>query len=271
MHHTQFLAPEGDLDFLAGTLCALFVPCSGPAVLPVFFLCPPGVHHWFGLCPGRKQKESQSVVSGHTFSAFRPRSSVVSVLISLISDISPSGEKKLVQFLVWVDLGVTSRSATFLGSLHCPPIALLGGAVPHFFFTTLCGETLLCVACVCLLLWCRKGTQKSSGKQQPCTHKTHKGHKSRYFLELCVSSLRRDHANLLCIVPILTDVPCGIQQGGGDLCPHTVFVEQGQFGRPGGAWWGRLLGPWGTRVAERRRHSCARGAARAYDHFREAW
>ena len=26
-----------------------------------------------------------------------------------------------------------------------------------------------------------------------------------YFLNLCVSSLRRDHANLLCIVPILTD------------------------------------------------------------------
>ena len=27
------------------------------------------------------------------------------------------------------------------------------------------------------------------------------------FLDLCVSSLRRGHANLLCIVPILTDVP----------------------------------------------------------------
>ena len=26
------------------------------------------------------------------------------------------------------------------------------------------------------------------------------------FLDLCVSSLRRGHANLLCIVPILTDV-----------------------------------------------------------------
>jgi len=29
------------------------------------------------------------------------------------------------------------------------------------------------------------------------------------FLDLCVSSLRRGHANLLCIVPILSDVPEG--------------------------------------------------------------
>ena len=34
---------------------------------------------------------------------------------------------------------------------------------------------------------------------------THK--KSSTLLDLCVSSLRRGHANLLCIVPILTDVP----------------------------------------------------------------
>ena len=31
------------------------------------------------------------------------------------------------------------------------------------------------------------------------------------FLDLCVSSLRRGHANLLCIVPILSDVPEGTQ------------------------------------------------------------
>jgi hypothetical protein len=29
---------------------------------------------------------------------------------------------------------------------------------------------------------------------------------TRIFLDLCVSSLREGHANLLCIVPILTDV-----------------------------------------------------------------
>ncbi|TYI30525.1 hypothetical protein ES332_A05G394400v1 [Gossypium tomentosum] len=29
------------------------------------------------------------------------------------------------------------------------------------------------------------------------------------FLDLCVSSLRRGYANLLCIVPILSDVPEG--------------------------------------------------------------
>ena len=32
------------------------------------------------------------------------------------------------------------------------------------------------------------------------------------FLDLCVSSLRRGHANLLCIVPILSDVPEGTHQ-----------------------------------------------------------
>jgi hypothetical protein len=32
-----------------------------------------------------------------------------------------------------------------------------------------------------------------------------RGQKWLYFLDLCVSSLRRGHANLLCIVPILTD------------------------------------------------------------------
>ena len=31
------------------------------------------------------------------------------------------------------------------------------------------------------------------------------------FLDLCVSSLRRGHANLLCIVPIFTDDPEGFQ------------------------------------------------------------
>jgi len=33
-----------------------------------------------------------------------------------------------------------------------------------------------------------------------------KGKKFGPFLDLCVSSLRRGHANLLCIVPILSDV-----------------------------------------------------------------
>ena len=34
-----------------------------------------------------------------------------------------------------------------------------------------------------------------------------RGVKSAILLDLCVSSLRRGHANLLCIVPILTDAP----------------------------------------------------------------
>jgi hypothetical protein len=33
-----------------------------------------------------------------------------------------------------------------------------------------------------------------------------------YLLDLSVSSLRRGHANLLCIVPILADDPEGFQQ-----------------------------------------------------------
>ena len=38
-------------------------------------------------------------------------------------------------------------------------------------------------------------------------------------LDLCVSSLRRGHANLLCIVPILTDDP------------RRESIEKGRFGR----------------------------------------
>ena len=34
-----------------------------------------------------------------------------------------------------------------------------------------------------------------------------RNHKLFTLLDLCVSSLRRGHANLLCIVPILTDDP----------------------------------------------------------------
>ena len=35
------------------------------------------------------------------------------------------------------------------------------------------------------------------------------------FLDLCVSSLREGHANLLCIVPILTDVAEATEEIGG--------------------------------------------------------
>ena len=39
------------------------------------------------------------------------------------------------------------------------------------------------------------------------------------FLDLCVSSLRRGHANLLCIVPILSDVP----EGTINLCCFLLY------------------------------------------------
>ena len=40
------------------------------------------------------------------------------------------------------------------------------------------------------------------------------------FLDLCVSSLRRGHANLLCIVPILSDVPEGTM----GACRVLVYI-----------------------------------------------
>ena len=42
-------------------------------------------------------------------------------------------------------------------------------------------------------------------------------------LDLCVSSLRRGHANLLCIVPILTDDPRRESEGG-----KTAFTRNGR-------------------------------------------
>ena len=44
-----------------------------------------------------------------------------------------------------------------------------------------------------------------SGANQTGINKRKKGQKIDTLLDLCVSSLRRGHANLLCIVPILTD------------------------------------------------------------------
>ncbi len=48
-------------------------------------------------------------------------------------------------------------------------------------------------------LWCREGVKF-------VYRNGWKGKKFGPFLDLCVSSLRRGHANLLCIVPILSDV-----------------------------------------------------------------
>ena len=47
-----------------------------------------------------------------------------------------------------------------------------------------------------------------------------KGNNKKFgpFLDLCVSSLRRGHANLLCTVPILSDVPKGTM----DCSFHTL-------------------------------------------------
>jgi hypothetical protein len=60
------------------------------------------------------------------------------------------------------------------------------------------GKTCGC-ACVCARLWC-------PGR---CLYEARVRFTKELFtlLDLCVSSLRRGHANLLCIVPILTDDP----------------------------------------------------------------
>ena len=54
------------------------------------------------------------------------------------------------------------------------------------------------------------GQKKKQNKDNPEKHKgaIQEGERSNVtLLDLCVSSLRRGHANLLCIVPILSDDP----------------------------------------------------------------
>ena len=49
-------------------------------------------------------------------------------------------------------------------------------------------------------------------------------------LDLCVSSLRRGHANLLCIVPILTDDP---RRESGDKAHQGCYDKNTRHA----AWW----------------------------------
>ena len=58
-----------------------------------------------------------------------------------------------------------------------------------------------------LLLLLQMWTHALVGAKQHVSHSTKSKKIVEPFLDLCVSSLRRGHANLLCIVPILTDVP----------------------------------------------------------------
>ena len=52
------------------------------------------------------------------------------------------------------------------------------------------------------------------------------GKKCDTLLDLCVSSLRRGHANLLCIVPILTDVPRKESEGGSGHEPNEAIYRE---------------------------------------------
>ena len=51
--------------------------------------------------------------------------------------------------------------------------------------------------------------------------------KSSTLLDLCVSSLRRGHANLLCVVPILTDDPRRESDAAGQAFKMSV-AQQGR-------------------------------------------
>ena len=65
-------------------------------------------------------------------------------------------------------------------------------------------EVLLALRSVRSLLCCRACATRTRVPDSD-THNGKTPKKWSYFLDLCVSSLRRGHANLLCIVPILTD------------------------------------------------------------------
>ena len=51
----------------------------------------------------------------------------------------------------------------------------------------------------------QKRRKKESDREEEATWRPGEEEKRRFLLDLCVSSLRRGHANLLCIVPNLTD------------------------------------------------------------------
>ena len=67
-------------------------------------------------------------------------------------------------------------------------------------------------------LWC------GAGRAAPRETGHHGNHKKHVTLpDLCVSSLRRGHANLLCIVPILTD---DLRRGSNNIGRHWLECRQ---------------------------------------------
>ena len=65
--------------------------------------------------------------------------------------------------------------------------------------------------------------QNINGNQSKAFTVPHKRRKKLFtLLDLCVSSLRRGHANLLCIVPILTDDP---RRESGKLKTYVAYVK----------------------------------------------
>ena len=74
--------------------------------------------------------------------------------------------------------------------------------------------------CMCCLSTMHLGEQGKGEGREGCTWRCMQRQFSKKLatlLDLCVSSLRRGHANLLCIVPILTD--CPLEESSGTLVP----------------------------------------------------
>ena len=92
-----------------------------------------------------------------------------------------------------------------------PPLSVTGSAIaPSARMTGLGGDLISFVTLTQMLPATKKTYQHARTHLHPyihaCTHCSAKK-KCDTLLDLCVSSLRRGHANLLCIVPILMDDP----------------------------------------------------------------
>ena len=72
------------------------------------------------------------------------------------------------------------------------------------------------------------GCKQSTHRHTPSLAKSSLFKKIGTLLDLCVSSLRRGHANLLCIVPILSDDP---RRESGKWCISYVHVVPAQVER----------------------------------------
>ncbi len=110
------------------------------------------------------------------------------------NQLAPSGKKKKE---LWVHPSLINKSMN-----KYPPFGTNWHPIsrPTFLHNHLIDVWIFCPkTCIETHLWCREGMKF-------VYRNGWNGKKFGPFLDLCVSSLRRGHANLLCIVPILSDV-----------------------------------------------------------------